>query len=306
MFSVEAVVPAYNAGRYIEEAVRSVWNQTMKPERLIVVDDGSVDCTPEILSRLQQELSAGWLHLIRQENSGLSAARNAGIRACRAQYVALLDADDVWMPGKLDAQLAVLTAALGRPAGLVYCDFEQIDEDGRTVQGPRFQLNRRARGDVRRLLGDANCIAGSGSGVLVRRDLFEIVGGFDTQLRSAEDWDMWQRLAEVTHFDFVPQALVKIRRHSLSMQADPMRMFDGELALFAKQYVRGSMSRPHLARLRRLVAVHRLDVRTVPSAASIPPVVMDLFRGRAFGCWCAAYRATLALRRSLKSLVTGQ
>lgn len=125
---VSVVIPAYNCGAYIDDAVESVLNQTWKPVEIIVVDDGSTDDTGNRLRKYGDRVQ-----VVTQENRGSSRARNVGLERCRGEFVAFLDADDHWRPEKLEWQLACF-AELG-DAGLVFTDFSAIGPDGGLVAG---------------------------------------------------------------------------------------------------------------------------------------------------------------------------
>ncbi len=203
---VSAVIPVYNYGRFVARAIDSVLAQTHAPVECVVVDDGSTDDTPQVLSGYGERIRA-----LRQENRGLSAARNAGIRAARGAYVALLDADDTWKPEKLARQLAAVKAD---PAiGAVGCGYEWIHADGppRRFEGKAWPTERRER--LRALAMRETWLGGSGSGALVRRKVFDEVGFFDERLRCAEDWDMWLRIADRYRIVNVPEVLVSILQH---------------------------------------------------------------------------------------------
>jgi glycosyltransferase involved in cell wall biosynthesis len=212
--AVDVVIPAYNAEAYIAAALRSALSQTHSPRRIFVVDDGSTDRTAQVVRRIRDQR----VKLIRKSNGGLSSARNAGLAQSRAPWVAFLDADDVWLPRKLQRQIEVLQSTPNVRLGLVYCDYGNIDIQGRSLPGfPCFQLDPRVKGRVRRLLYRGNLVAGSGSAALVRRECFKRVGNFDEQLRSTEDWDMWLRISGEWEMDFAPEKLVMLRRHPQSM-----------------------------------------------------------------------------------------
>lgn len=124
--TVSVIMPAYNAVAYIEEAIRSVMAQTFTDWELIVIDDGSIDATCEVVERLAAEDSR--IRLMRNEqNCGVAVTRNRGLDVCRGAWVALLDCDDLWLPEKLEQQLA-LAAASG--ADIVYCSYGIMDEQG--------------------------------------------------------------------------------------------------------------------------------------------------------------------------------
>lgn len=229
---IDVVIPVYNGARFIEKALRSVLNQDLLPAQIIVVDDGSTDETASIVHGVRGEVPVRYLY---KENGGLSSARNAGVRACTASYVAFLDADDEWYPDKLSEQFALFLESPFRNLAAVYCRYDLIDENslpderGHIVEPDPFN-----RGLIFDRLLAGNMITGSGSGILVKSEVLRKVGDFDESLSACEDWDLWLRLAREHEFDYVPRKLVRIRRHDSNMQRDAHRMFLNTLLFYNK------------------------------------------------------------------------
>ncbi len=242
--SVSVVIPTYNQEKFLAEAIASVRAQAWPDLEVIVVDDGSTDGTADLLLRLEAE---GGLRWFRQENAGAAAARNRGIREARKEWVAFLDADDFWLPGKLAAQFEALRQSPA--AGLCYTDVLIRFEDGE-------ERELACRPSARPLLWElltSNFFATPTA--LVRRDCFGRVGLFDAELRTGEDWDMWLRLA--AHFDSIrvarPLALVRVAPHLLkhsvpTLERCTLRVVD---RLFACPHVRRRW--PEVAAKRRMV-----------------------------------------------------
>jgi glycosyltransferase involved in cell wall biosynthesis len=179
---VSVVIPTYNRAWSLATALDSVLSQDFGAFETIVVDDGSSDETPALL--------AGYgaaLRVIRQPNRGVSAARNAGIRAARAPLVALLDSDDYWLPGKLAAQTAFFDQ---NPEALI-CQTEEIW----IRNGVRVNPGKRHRKRSGMIFGPSLelCLV-SPSAVMLRRSLFDSVGFFDERLPACEDYDLWLRI----------------------------------------------------------------------------------------------------------------
>jgi glycosyltransferase involved in cell wall biosynthesis len=215
MPDVDVVIPVRNAARFLPACLDSVMAQTHAPRRVIVVDDGSTDATPEILAGYMSRWPA--LDVIRSAPRGVSHARNLGIRACKAEFIAFVDSDDVWVPDKLERQMTLFSAA-GSRLGFVHCAYYCIDEAG-SRREDRFVLEPRVRGNVfRDLLLEGNIVSGSCSAVVARRSLVDRVGGFDERLYFGEDWELWLKLAEISELDFVPEPLVGVRVHDQSAQ----------------------------------------------------------------------------------------
>jgi glycosyltransferase involved in cell wall biosynthesis len=185
---VTVVTPAYNVARYVGEAVDSVLRQTFHDFEYLVVDDGSVDNSVDIVKAHVRDDSR--FHLVQGGHRGLSAARNAGIREARGQYIAFLDGDDRWHPKFLERQLRLIQS-LPPDVGAVFCRSRLVLENGTLVF---YQWQRAGRYDFDDLLVNCNP-ARNGSSLLIRKSCFADLGGFDEDLRYIEDLDMWLRIA---------------------------------------------------------------------------------------------------------------
>lgn len=216
---VSVVVPAFNAERFIARCLDSALNQTAGDLEVIVVDDGSQDRTSEIVRAAMSR--DGRVRLLRQDNGGVSCARNLGLSNARGRFIAPLDHDDLWHATKLEKQLACLAEA-PTGTGVVYCHYAVIDGADRVI------LPRRAyhapTGYVYPQLVIGN-IVGNASSPLIDRTLLEAVGGYDEDFRSGcEDLDLYLRLAERSHYALVPEFLVGYRRSPDSMSMNIPRM----------------------------------------------------------------------------------
>jgi glycosyltransferase involved in cell wall biosynthesis len=214
---VSVVTPAYNVAWCIARAIDSVLAQDYRSRELIVVNDGSTDGTRALLQGYGSAIT-----VVDQENRGMSAARNEGIRHARGTYVAFLDADDWWLPGKLSRQVELMRC---RPE-IGFCSTEVRVEDG---DGRLLNLWRcpNGRTDILATIFSQNAaIAGGCSAVVVRKDLLDRVGLFDESLRGFEDPDLWMRLAAVSGYACIDQTLAVIlrREKSVSRNLDSMRV----------------------------------------------------------------------------------
>jgi len=245
---VSVVIPAYNAGKYIVDCLDSVISQTVTPKEIIVVNDGSTDETRTIVQKYENKFDN--IKCISKKNAGLSEARNTGIQEASSEFIAFLDSDDMWLPEKLEKQLKLFDIANNK-LGLIYSAYKLCDQDGQAYQGNITAPY--VKGDIlSHLIEKGNLVSGSGSGVLVRRSVFDDVGGFDSALKFAEDLDMWIRIAEKYHVDFVDEVLVVIRTHTASMQAQYTSHYSRFLAnwpLYSK-HSRYFTSRPCLKTIR--------------------------------------------------------
>lgn len=214
--AVSVVIPAYNAAWCVRRAIDSVLAQTFDDFELIVVDDGSTDDTRAVL-----ETYGDRIRIEGKPNGGLSSARNAGIAAATGRYVAFLDADDGWLPGKLARQVELMTA---HPE-LVFCSTAARIESPDGEHLGDWACGSSTLPTLEAIFATNAHVAGSGSAVLARRDAFARVGGFDERLRSLEDIDMWMRLAAIGPYACVdePLAVILKRPGSMSGNLDVMR-----------------------------------------------------------------------------------
>ncbi len=202
-FSVSVIIPSHNRAEVLPRAVASVLAQTLAPLEVIVVDDGSDDGTAALMAR-----RFPGVRCLVQQNRGVSAARNAGIAAARGEWLAFLDSDDEWLPGKLAAQ----RAALEEHAGCRLCHTEEIwIRNGKRVNAMKKHAKRGGR-IYRHCL--PLCVI-SPSSVVIHRSLFRDHGGFDESLPACEDYDLWLRLCarEAVAFVETPQ-IVKYGGHA--------------------------------------------------------------------------------------------
>lgn len=219
---VSVVIPAYNAAATIDETLRSVRSQTHRELEIVVVDDGSTDATVEIAA--EHAAADGRIAIVRQDNAGVAAARNAGWQHARSDLIAFVDADDLWAPAKVEKQLKALAAA-GPKTALVYCWYAEIDADSRVA---KYQDRVHVEGDVLDAILEGNFV-GNGSSALVRRQALVEAGGFEPGLRAAgaqgcEDILLYRRIASKHHFALVPEHLVGYRVLANNMSSDSIRM----------------------------------------------------------------------------------
>lgn len=183
---VSVVIPLYNKRNAITRTIRSVLDQSVRDFELIVVDDGSTDDSHSVVSRMEDER----IRLIHKENGGVSSARNAGIKASRYPYVALLDGDDYWAPTFLEEQLALIRDF--PEAGIWGVNYAFVKGDScypcRQGMGDGF------RGYVEGYFSSSHNDLFCSSSVVVRKDVFETAGYFDERIASSEDLDMWYRI----------------------------------------------------------------------------------------------------------------
>lgn len=251
---MSVVVPAYNAQSTIVETLHSVLAQTHRRLEVIIINDGSTDRTSALVRQLMVEDSR--IRLVEQPNRGLSAARNAGVDQANGEFVAPLDADDLWHPRFIEACLRAMVAG-GERTGFVYTLHHVIDEAGRII----------ASLPLHGFCGDvidehlALNFVGTGSAVLWRKQAMVQAGGFDTRIREGggEDYLLQLRVAHAWSVQVVPLYLVGYRRTGMSMSSDPaaslrahkllVEIFNAEVAPIPRRIYRRSLGGAYRAAL---------------------------------------------------------
>lgn len=211
---VSTIIAVYNGETYLEEAVKSALSQSYTSHEIVVVDDGSTDSTPDIIASFGDALRS-----IRQANAGVSAARNRGISAAHGELIAFLDADDLWLPRKLERQVALY---LAQPeTGFIYCGYFVTDARLRVRYGvPVLAAGRRVNGC---LTMDAWGIGLPLTGV-VPRAVIESSEGFRSELSTSADADLLARIASQYPVAAVREPLALYRSHPKQMHRDPSLM----------------------------------------------------------------------------------
>lgn len=195
MPSVSVIIPTYNRRDFVREAIASVLAQTYQDFELIVIDDGSTDGTAEVVREFP------CAHYLFQENRGVSAARNAGVALSRGALVAFLDSDDLWQPRKLATQVAFFAA---QPDAQI-CQTEEVWLRNGVRVNPRNK-HRKPSGDIF-AVSLPLCLV-SPSAVMMRRELFDQMSGFDEELPACEDYDLWLRISAQEPVHLIEDLLV--------------------------------------------------------------------------------------------------
>ena len=228
--SVSVIITCYNQGRFLGEAIESALRQTRPPHEIIVVDDGSTDDTAAIASRYRR------VKLVQQRNSGLAAARNAGIHASTGDYLVFLDADDRLIPCALDTGINRLRAHTN--CAFAYGRYSLITDDGKVI--PSTQRTPAQGPPYLRLL-ISNYI-GMHATVMYRREIFASVGEFDTSLAACEDYEMFLRITRHNPIYFHGETVAEYRQHQANMSRSSGLMLHYSLSVLGSQrkYVRGN------------------------------------------------------------------
>lgn len=208
---ISVVIPNYNYGRYLFDTISSVLNQLYRNLEVIVIDDGSTDNSADVLKEFDGQIIVEYL-----SNGGQARARNRGLEIASGTFIALLDADDLWMPDKIQNQLKLMTTEiLFSFTGLLQFN----DETGRTLQ----KVTPRFRGWCAEAFLDfptQAIVPGGESSVLFDRSLISKIGNFNEKLETAAGRDFYRRCARVTKFDFTEEVLVRQRMHHGSMSSN--------------------------------------------------------------------------------------
>jgi glycosyltransferase involved in cell wall biosynthesis len=272
MSLISVIIPVFNGEKTIKETIESVLNQTFSDLELIVVDDGSSDSTLNILSRVPDPR----LKVFSYANAGVSVSRNRGFSHACGEYISFLDADDLWTPDKLEAQLQALAA--NPLAAVAYSWVDYIDSTGKFFRSGNHIT---ANGNIyERLLIDN--LLENGSNPLIRRQALAETGSFNQKMSPAEDWDMWLRLSVRHHFVAVPKPQVLYRMSTNSLSTNVLRMEAATLELIESAFVEAPSSLQHLKQRSLATLYHYLTFKTLeaPSARQ-----NGLTAARFF--WCA-------------------
>ena len=241
---VSVVVPVYNGAEYVSDALESVYSQTVLPDQVLVVDDGSTDDSERVLRQLENELPPSFSLITgraRGGSGGPAEPRNVGIQRSRGEFVAFLDQDDTWETTKLERQLAHFEAE--PDLAVSYTAYLRVD--GRSSQlvrhdnwdpDPNFALAKLMR----------SVAVGPPSTVLIRRSALGQVPPFDPRVGSSDDWKMWIELAAAgLRIGYLPDPLVRYRWHGSNLSSGDDRHFDNANRLFDLLFKEGRFP-PHV------------------------------------------------------------
>jgi glycosyltransferase involved in cell wall biosynthesis len=207
MTKVSIILPVYNGEKYLSETIDSIIEQTFADWEIVAVNDGSTDNSHSILQQYKSNLGSK-IKIIDQENSGVSVARNVAIDNSESEYLAFIDADDMWLPEKLEKQIKILDN--NPDVALVYSDLLDLIEN-KTTRRKQILKRKLQRGYIFEPLFYFNFIALSS--VVLRKEMIEKYGNFDSDYKIIQDYDLFLRIAEKNVIDYVDESLLIYRIH---------------------------------------------------------------------------------------------
>jgi glycosyltransferase involved in cell wall biosynthesis len=229
MPNISVIIPTYQKAHLVRQTIKSALSQTYTDYEIIVVNDGSTDNTKKVLESFGDKII-----VVHQENKGVAAARNTGIKFAQGKYIALLDHDDIWLPDKLEKQIVCLESL--PKIGLVYSDTSYFDEHG-LLPGTHSKSYPVPPVQHCWTLFVRNTIP-TCSVVMIRRECLDAVGLFDETLPPCDDYDLWLRLIEKWPIHFLNEPLVQYRRSEGQQSKNEERMLLSWLRVKEKTFNR--------------------------------------------------------------------
>lgn len=224
---VSIILPTYNCAGFLPDSLGSILSQTFGSYEIIVVDDGSTDNTKEVLDPFMEKIR----YIGLKQNKGLPIARNVGIQSALGSYIAFIDADDLWLPEKLQTDIECFR--MYPEVGMVYSKHINVDEKGKIIN--RGTRRRLPSGNIFiQLFSDQNFV--TTSTVVVKKDVFETTGLFDEQFFNCQDWDMWLRIAFYFKVAGINKFLVKYRHNPNSLSKNYLRVLKHQKMVIDKIY----------------------------------------------------------------------
>ncbi len=225
---ISVIIPVYNAEKTIKQTIQSVLNQTYTNFELIIINASSTDSSLSIISQIKDER----IKVFDYPQANVAVNRNRGFKQATGDYITFLDADDLWTSDKLVAQYTALQE--NPQVGVAYSWTNCIDENNKFL---RKAAHVNWNGDVysKFLLDD---FIGNGSNVMIRRDVFIEIGGFDQLLTNAQDTDMWLKLSAITDFICVPKTQILYRIQQVSMSSNVLGLEKSNLEVIQRGFAR--------------------------------------------------------------------
>ena len=229
METISTIIPTYNAERFLRETIDSVLAQTHRTQEIIVIDDGSTDTTSDILAEY-----SGKIRILKQKNAGSASACNLGAKEASGQYLAFIDADDVWLPQKLEVQLNQCSQFK-----MSYSDSTHFGE-GCYIEVVKSKVSPQYSGRILKKLLLGNFI--TASSVVIDRELFLRHGGFDESYECLQDWALWLKIAAETEIGWVSEPLVKYRIHGQAKSRKVARTLPAHLRVLSEAFEPGGVA----------------------------------------------------------------
>jgi len=287
---VSVIVPTYNCGTWLAECLQSVLKQSQRPDEIIVIDDGSTDNTVEIVQKYLPEIM-----FIQQENQGQAAARNNAAAKATGDWLAFLDADDVWLPHKMERQLEYLRQN-PRFSMIVSDMFEGADPESKTKSLFSKFADIEEGKIFGRLLRSSYIFP---STMLIKKSVFDQYDGFDNSLRFMEDTDLYMKIARDHEIGVIKEQLVFRRRHSTSISKN-----DGALLMKANFYPSAEERfGPFTPEERALIQLHWLESTFAAGYESLLLGKQSLALSCFWRCLSHRYRVVTSLRCLVAALM---
>ena len=280
---ISVIIPVYNGEKTIHETIESVLSQTTTEFELIIINSASTDSTLNIISQFKDLR----IKVFSYPKANVAVNRNRGFKHACGEFISFIDADDLWTKDKLELQSSALIENTN--AGLVYSWTNCVDERGKFLRRCSY-VNW--TGDVysKLLLDD---FIGSGSNVMIRRDAFEAVGGFNEILTNAQDTDMWIRLAAKYDFACVPKPQILYRICSISMSSNILGLEKSNLEVIHKAYSHSKAAQyQHL----KIYSFANLYKYLSYKALDAPPGQQKTFHAARFILMCVKYDPGMILK----------
>ena len=223
---VSVIMPAYNAELYIAESIESALKQTLKALEVIVVDDGSNDKTVEIAESFGKRV-----RVFRQKNGGAATARNYAVNQARGDWIAFLDSDDLWNSEKIETQISNCPNMVWSHTNYVFIGSGHDGTVKSSERAPQYGGNVLSNLVINNFIGTST--------VIMRRETFLELGGFDESLRAIQDWDLWLRAASKYELGYIPQTHAKYRVHAASTSRSARKTLPNHLEVINNTFAKG-------------------------------------------------------------------
>lgn len=230
---ISCIITTYNRKNTIKRAIDSVLNQTYRNIELIIVDDASTDGTFEYVAELYGD-DDRIIYIINEENTGVSEARNIAVKSARGSWIAFQDSDDEWLPEKLEKQVALIDDS-DKEIGLIYCKWKVLFQDGRELEWPASHIpDWYKSGYIFFPLLHSSLV--STQTFLLKKEIFQRVGGFDPSCKAAEDWELCTRIAEQYKLILCDEVLVNVYESIVSVNKNRREILRTYCRVYQKYY----------------------------------------------------------------------